>query len=313
MKIHHIDCGTMCPRGRRGIDGGGRWLERTTMVCHCLVLETSDGLVIVDSGFGLDDVRHPGPRIGRMFQLVAGWEPREEQTVLRQIQALGFSSKDVRHIAITHLDCDHAGGLPDFPDAKVHLHARERDAIRDLRRLVDHQRYKQTQIAHGPKWVTYEGGGETWEGFDHVRRLEGPTEDIFLVPLFGHTDGHAGIVVPSPDGTRQILHAGDAFFSHHEMAEPPFSPLATDLMQRSLSIDEGVRLGNQKKLRALANEPGGKVDVINAHDPLYLERFQGAASVQASLLYQLGERTKRRRPPCRGRLGCCGGRLRRTS
>lgn len=267
----------MCPRGRRGLEGRGRWTDKGALVCHCLVIETSDGLVVVDTGFGLDDVRHANERVGRGFQLVAGYEPREEQTLLRQIEALGFQRQDVRHIALTHLDVDHAGGLPDFPDAKIHLHARERQAVRELRRLIDHHRYKPAQWAHGPDWLTYEGGGESWEGFSHVRKLEGPAEDILLVPLFGHTAGHVGLVVPSADKTRHILHAGDAYFSHLEMDKDPYCPLFFDVMQRSLSIDEGIRLENQRLLRELSLKPGGKVDVICAHDPLYLERFGGSA------------------------------------
>jgi glyoxylase-like metal-dependent hydrolase (beta-lactamase superfamily II) len=65
------------------------------LACHCLLLETSAGLVLVDTGFGSRDVHDPQPR-------------------------------DVRHIVLTHLDFDHAGGRDDFPGA-VHLLASERD------------------------------------------------------------------------------------------------------------------------------------------------------------------------------------------
>ena len=40
---------------------------------------------------------------------------------MRQIQRLGFDPRDVRDIVLTHLDFDHAGGLCDFPEARVHL------------------------------------------------------------------------------------------------------------------------------------------------------------------------------------------------
>jgi glyoxylase-like metal-dependent hydrolase (beta-lactamase superfamily II) len=36
-----------------------------------------------------------------------------------QVQRLGFDPRDVRHIVLTHLDFDHAGGLDDFPHATV--------------------------------------------------------------------------------------------------------------------------------------------------------------------------------------------------
>lgn len=273
MRVHHLSCGTLCPVGSRGITGDGGWLDRTKLVCHCLVLETSDGLVVVDSGFGTEDVSDPDGRLGRPFRLLNGYAPRMEDTLLRQIEALGFHAADVRHIALTHLDLDHAGGIADFPNAKIHLHTREKEAAMQRRRLVDQQRYQPKQWAHGPAWVTYEGGGETWEGFSNVRRLDGPSEDVLLVPLFGHTEGHAGIVVPSADGLRSILHAGDAYFSRHEVAADRFCPPFLSVFQGIIAADDAGRLENQRKLRELALKNGGKVDVICAHDAAYFERF----------------------------------------
>ncbi len=37
------------------------------------------------------------------------------------MKRLGYSINDVRHIILTHLDLDHAGGLHDFPNAAVHV------------------------------------------------------------------------------------------------------------------------------------------------------------------------------------------------
>jgi glyoxylase-like metal-dependent hydrolase (beta-lactamase superfamily II) len=48
-----------------------------------------------------------------------------------------YDPKDVRHIVLTHLDFDPAGGLGDFPHATVHMLADERDYAvqqRDLAR-----------------------------------------------------------------------------------------------------------------------------------------------------------------------------------
>ena len=60
MRIHHLNCGTCCPVGGRMFDGCsdsafGR------LVCHCLLIETDEGLVLVDTGFGMKDVDHPQP------------------------------------------------------------------------------------------------------------------------------------------------------------------------------------------------------------------------------------------------------------
>lgn len=45
MRVHHLNCGTMRPFGGRLVDGTGSVLRRAEMVCHCLLLETSGGLV----------------------------------------------------------------------------------------------------------------------------------------------------------------------------------------------------------------------------------------------------------------------------
>ena len=54
-------------------------------------------------------------------------------TWARQVEALGYSARDVRHIVVTHLDPDHAGGLSDFPDAEVHIFRAEHKAAMERR------------------------------------------------------------------------------------------------------------------------------------------------------------------------------------
>jgi hypothetical protein len=44
MRIHHLNTGTMCPIGRRFVNGTGGIFQRARMVCHCLLVETNDGL-----------------------------------------------------------------------------------------------------------------------------------------------------------------------------------------------------------------------------------------------------------------------------
>jgi glyoxylase-like metal-dependent hydrolase (beta-lactamase superfamily II) len=122
--IHHLNCGTMCPRGARMLTGAGGWLEPARLVCHCLLIEGAEGLVLVDSGFGLDDVRKPR-QLGRAATMLLRPRLSAADTAISQVRELGFDPHDVRHIITTHLDLDHAGGLPDFPDAHVHLLGRE--------------------------------------------------------------------------------------------------------------------------------------------------------------------------------------------
>ena len=56
MRIHHLSCGSMCPYGGYLWDGMTPGLGPATIVCHCLLIEAADSLVLVDTGFGLGDV-----------------------------------------------------------------------------------------------------------------------------------------------------------------------------------------------------------------------------------------------------------------
>jgi hypothetical protein len=59
MRIHHLNCGTLCPHGARLINGEDGWLAPGRIVCHCLLIEVGDGLVLLDTGFGTEDTRNP--------------------------------------------------------------------------------------------------------------------------------------------------------------------------------------------------------------------------------------------------------------
>ncbi|HEU4906298.1 MAG TPA: MBL fold metallo-hydrolase, partial [Solirubrobacterales bacterium] len=120
MRVHHLNCGSLCPHGRRLINGDGGIRDKAEVVCHCLAIETGDGLLLVDTGFGLEDARNPA-QLGGAFRRMMNPRPKEETAGLRQLEALGFAAADVRQIVTTHLDLDHAGGLPDFPAAEVHV------------------------------------------------------------------------------------------------------------------------------------------------------------------------------------------------
>ncbi|XUM21916.1 MBL fold metallo-hydrolase [Bradyrhizobium oligotrophicum S58] len=134
MRVHHLNTGTMCPRGGRLVSGSGGLFARARLVCHCLLIESDDGLVLVDTGIGSGDIAAPA-RLGARWVRQAAPRLDASETALQQVRALGFSPDDVRHILLTHLDRDHAGGIGDFPKAKVHVHRAEHAmAVEGLRR-----------------------------------------------------------------------------------------------------------------------------------------------------------------------------------
>lgn len=270
MKIHHLNCGTLCPACRPLINGEGRWTDKGTMICHCLLIETNDGLVLVDTGFGSVDVERPS-HLGKPFLFLTGANPKREETALAQIEKLGFKRDDVRHIIPTHLDLDHAGGLPDFPKAKVHVHRHEYQAA--LHPFWDERaRYRPAHFAHNPDWVIHsEGEGDDWFGFRGIRPIEGLKEDIVIVPLAGHTRGHCGVAVRTEKGW--LLHAGDAYF-HHGAMDGSKIPAGLVIFEKLVQVNGPLRIENQLRLKALANNKQAGVETFCAHDVSELARYQ---------------------------------------
>ena len=257
MRIHHLNCGTDCPLGGALFDGRSVGpLGR--IVCHCLLIETdAHGLVLVDTGYGLRDVAHPhrrpDPRITLPWRAMLNIRLHERETAIRQLEALGYRADDVRHIVATHLDFDHAGGLEDFPNATIHVMAREYDDATGPRAgIVARNRWRPRQFDAVRHWRRYGAQGESWFGFDAVRDLEGLPPEILMVPLPGHTWGHAGVAVREGDG-RWLLHAGDAYFYRGEMrqARRRCTP-GLRAYQRLMEVDATARMDNQARLRALS-------------------------------------------------------------
>ena len=58
MKVHHLNCGTL----------RGKFPKIDSMV-YCLLLETDQGLILIDSGFGRQDFIHPS----RLMRLFSWW------------------------------------------------------------------------------------------------------------------------------------------------------------------------------------------------------------------------------------------------
>lgn len=269
--IHHLGCGTFCPIAlKRGGD--------PPMVCHVLLIETADRLVLVDTGFGtadIDDVQ----RLPRAFRALTKPALRHEETALAQLKRLGFARHEVTDIVVTHLDLDHAGGLSDFPDATVHVHAAERDAAIHRADLFDKARYVPAQFAHGPKWQAYADAGDQWMGLPAVAELRG-IPGIGLVPLIGHSRGHSAVVIEV--GNRSLVHAGDAYFHRDELTAASLAPLGLRAFQRTAAWNDALRRESADRLRELHRSEPDSIDIFSAHDPIELVRMQGTGTNRAT-------------------------------
>jgi glyoxylase-like metal-dependent hydrolase (beta-lactamase superfamily II) len=266
----------MCPRGARLLSGRGGLLEKNRMVAHCLLVEAGGEHVLVDTGFGTAECANP-KRLPAAFLVIAP-QLREDETALRQLEALGLNPGDVRHIVATHLDPDHAGGLRDFPDAHVHVFGAELAAAQ-APPLRDRIRYLKEQWSHGPRWVEYGAGGDSWFGFESVRVIRGLDAEIALIPLPGHTIGHCGVAIKTGDGW--LLHCGDAFFHHGDIDTPRRCPPGMRIYEALAQHSGRERHRNLERLRELNREHGDEVTLICSHDARMLDDSQAAISLAA--------------------------------
>ncbi len=271
MRIHHLNCGCMCPVGGALFDGFSRGLF-AHLVCHCLLIETEQGLVLIDTGFGLRDVESPDSRLSPFFVRFNNIQFDRKYTAIAQIEQLGFSAQDVRHIVLTHLDFDHAGGLEDFLEATVHVMQTEKNAADDRHGFIASRRYRPRQWDEVKHWKHYAAAGESWFGFEAVRDLEGLPPEILLIPLAGHTQGHAGVAIHAPEGW--LLHAGDAYFYRDEM-NPTHRHCTPGLRayQWMMEIDRKARLHNQDRLYALSTDQAKDVRLFCSHDAVEFKAF----------------------------------------
>jgi glyoxylase-like metal-dependent hydrolase (beta-lactamase superfamily II) len=172
----------------------------------CLLIETNQGLVLVDTGLGLEDYAHP-TAFTRFFRLITVMPFDPEEAAINRVKQMGCKPEDVKHIILTHMHFDHCGGLPDFRHAKIHVHQHEYEAFTDNRiRHWDEFAYISRHIAHGPEWILYDHANKKWYDFDAIQMDFEP--EMYLIPLHGHSHGHCGVAVKTSGGW--LFHAGDA-------------------------------------------------------------------------------------------------------
>jgi glyoxylase-like metal-dependent hydrolase (beta-lactamase superfamily II) len=234
------------------------------MVSHCLLVETGSALVLVDAGFGVDDIERSRERLGSVAKFLLRPSLQRSETAIEQVRGLGFDPKDVKHVILTHLDVDHVGGVSDFPWARLHVTRDEVLGAFEKPTAAERTRFRHLGWARDLTFSTYEPKGEPWFGFPCVRDLDGLPAEFVLVSLPGHTRGHAGVAVQVAD--RWLLHCGDAYFYHAEMQpEQERPPWALSLFQR-LCIDDAARRQQQARLRELVSSRSDEVQLFCTHD-----------------------------------------------
>lgn len=201
------------------------------------------GDVVVDGGNPLAVVRdarsHWGP-LAKQFEV----HMTEEQHCAAQLERLGVAHESIRHVVQTHLHMDHTGALGHFPEAKVHVHARELAAARAEPAPIGagyiHADYDRPEL----RWVPTDGELDLF-GDGTVRLIETP----------GHTAGHMSLLLALKD-TGPVLLTADAADNRAQWEGRlrPRGLFSRELAARSID-----------RLRTLARQTGALL--VLGHDP----------------------------------------------
>jgi len=173
--------------------------NRIPLALRCLLVETGEGLLLVDTGVGNKEEEK--------FREIYGIENQGEPTALEDaIRHAGFAPEDISLVINTHLHFDHAGGdtrkredgriVPSFPGARYVVQRGEWEFAH-----LQNERVRASYLTHNFDPVRDAGL------FDFV---EGPTEvapGVGLVPTPGHTPHHQSVIIES--GGERALYLAD--------------------------------------------------------------------------------------------------------
>lgn len=247
--------------------------DARTIVNHVVAIELPSGdLALIDTGIGSaarrDPVRYMGPAPGTVFRP----DRDPSGSALAQLEAMGRSAGEVRHVLMTHLDGDHASGLSDFPGATVHVHRAELAAVAKPS-PKERGRFVAADWAHGPQWSEFDtiGGAADFEGIP-AREIEELGIEVLALELPGHTRGHTGYAVRVGDGW--FVHAGDAFYHSGAIEPDGRQSRFFAFFERVIASFPDRLAANHERLRAAAARDD--LTVVCTHSPELLERAQAS-------------------------------------
>jgi N-acyl homoserine lactone hydrolase len=174
------------------------------------VIEHREGLVVFDTGQDrasvTDPSYFPGGLTGVFYKRLAQFDIGPDQTLTRQLSAIGYDVADVRTAVLSHLHQDHIGGLSELDHADIMVSDQEWKALqRPLPELRGFLR-SHTDLP-GLRWRRV-----------RAERLDDPDlapfdagHDVFadgsllLLPTPGHTPGSMSLLVRRPGHTPVML------------------------------------------------------------------------------------------------------------
>lgn len=186
------------------------------------VIEHPSGLVAVDAGLH-PDLARDSSRLGPLDGVFRVHLPADGTgTAGALLRSSGLDPNEVDQVVLTHLHFDHAGGLVEFPNARVVVQAAEW-AARDDDRMVGSGAYNPSDINHGHDRLEISG--------DHDLFGDGT---VTCLLTDGHTAGHQSVRVRSEVGTFVIC--GDCCYLRRTLVDEHLPPFGANRQHQLASV-----------------------------------------------------------------------------
>jgi len=263
MKVYFISSGyATVPKGL--FVKGEAW-KKVRFPILSVLIERKGDLILFDTGLGerineeMKPLRYRHNWLFNKLVMKIDFNP-EVDPVVKQVEALGYDPMSVKHVILSHLHWDHAGGMLDFAHAEFIVSKKEWDAatavkshkhayIREQFGRQGELNIRQISTIPGKGFLTFLDSYDVFED-----------GSVMLVDLPGHTDGLTGLILTMPSG-RRFLFGGDSFYFPENLEKlAPKSRLMKTLVHEKDEADRTIAA--LYKLAAM--EPS--IEMICSHD-----------------------------------------------
>ena len=232
--------GCICGQFHGPGSGLGMAEEMVSVPVPFYVLEHPDGVALFDCGLAAHMVDHDDRFRQRLRARGIDASLTPEETVTSHLQRLGIDPVRVRHVVLSHLHFDHAGGLSELPNATVVVQRTEWAAGFDA----------ETAAHYGLQKRFFDLGHE-------VLQVEGEHDvygdgSVVCVPSFGHTPGHQSLRVRSEQGDHILV--GDACYNCKVVETRQF-PDFSDAAAMNRSLDTLLAMRAPETVMVFGHDP----------------------------------------------------------